>query len=440
MHTPSTARHSIEYVAIDSLVASPHNARKHLKRQLEKLAASMREFSFTAPISVDPKNTVIAGHGRLEAAKMAGMTTVPVIRFRHLTPAQIRAYMLADNRLAELAEWDDAALAIQLQTFIELDTEFDITMTGFDIPEIDLILQQAATPAPQEEVVEPASPGPAVSRLGDLFALGEHRVLCGNSLESDAWRTLMDGKQAHVVFADPPYNVPIPGHASGNGSIHHPNFAMASGEMTPAEFTAFLTQSFSLLLEHSKPGSVHFVCMDWRHLAEITGAGNAVYGSLLNVCVWAKSNGGMGSFYRSQHELIFVFRNGEDSHRNNVQLGRYGRNRTNVWNYPSVNTISAQGGEGNLLAVHPTVKPVALVADALLDCSAPGEIVCDPFLGSGSTLLAAEQTRRVCCAIELDPGYVDAAIRRWQRHTGAYANHVASGNSFDDLAASRKEA
>jgi hypothetical protein len=436
MNTLQNSRLTIEYVDVDSLVASPDNARKHSKRQLEKLAASMNEFTFTVPISVDAGNNVIAGHARLLAAKLAGMKTVPIIRFRHLTPVQIKAYMLADNRLAEMAEWDESALAIQLQYFIDIESGFDIALTGFEVPEIDLILQQAAAPGSAEEVELPL-PGPTVAKSGDLFGLGKHRIICTDSLKNETWLALMEGTQADVVFADSPYNVPIPGHASGNGSIHHANFAMASGEMTPAEFTAFLTQVFSLLVEHSKAGSIHYLCMDWRHIGEITSAGNAVYSSLLNLCVWAKSNGGMGSFYRSQHELIFVFRNGHDRHRNNIQLGRYGRNRTNLWNYPSVNTLSRRAEEGNLLSIHPTVKPVALVADALLDCSAPGDIVCDPFLGSGSTLLAAERTGRICRGIEIDPGYVDAAIRRWQRHTGASAIHLLSGKSFDELAAER---
>jgi hypothetical protein len=439
MDSLQNSRLTIEYVDVDRLVPSPNNARKHSKRQLEKLAASMNEFTFTVPISVDAHNNVIAGHARLLAAKLASMKTVPVIRFRHLTPVQIRAYMLADNRLAEMAEWDESALTIQLQYFIDIENGFDVAVTGFEVPEVDLILQHAASPVELEEVIEPTSSDPAVARSADVFKLGKHRIVCADSLRSETWDALMQGMQADVVFADPPYNVPIPGHASGNGSIHHVNFAMASGEMDPAEFTGFLTQGFSLLIEHSKPGSVHFICMDWRHIGEIMSAGDATYGPPLNVCVWAKSNAGMGSFYRSQHEFVFVFRNGREQHRNNIQLGRYGRNRSNVWNYPSVNTISRNGEEGNLLAIHPTVKPVPLIADALLDCSAPGEIVCDPFLGSGSTLLAAERTGRVCRGIEIDPRYVDAAIRRWQRHTGASAVHVSTGKLFDELAAEREE-
>ena len=243
-----------------------------------------------------------------------------------------------------------------------------------------------------------------------------------------------------MVFIDPPYNVPIDGNVSGNGAIRHREFQMASGEMSELQFSSFLTSSLKLLARYSATGAVHFVCMDWRHIRELLTAGRDVYDSVLNVCVWVKNNGGMGSFYRSRHELVFVFRNGKGKHRNNIQLGRYGRNRTNVWEYRSINSVSKSGEEGNLLALHPTVKPVALVADALLDCSARGDVVLDAFLGSGSTLIAAERTGRICCGIEIDPLYVDTAIRRWQRHTGDHAIHVVSGKRFDDVASESLEA
>jgi DNA modification methylase len=236
------------------------------------------------------------------------------------------------------------------------------------------------------------------------------------------------------VFTDPPYNVPIDGHASGLGAIHHRPFPMASGEMDRSEFTAFLGQAFRNLAAFSIDGSLHYICMDWRHLAELLAAGRDAYGELKNLCVWVKDNGGMGSLYRSQHELVFVFKQGRASHRNNVQLGQFGRNRSNVWHYPGTNSFARYGEEGNLLALHPTVKPVAMVADAILDCSARGEIALDAFLGSGTTLIAAERTGRRCCGLELDAGYVDTTIRRWQALTGGSASHAASGRCFDDLA------
>ena len=256
----------------------------------------------------------------------------------------------------------------------------------------------------------------------------------GNSLEEASYATLMQERRANVVFSDPPYNVAIEGNVCGKGAIHHREFPMASGEMSEAEFTDFLVAAFRLLSKYSTSGSVHFLFGDWRHVGEVRGAGKQVYDSFLNLCVWVKDKGGMGSLYRSRHELVFVFRNGKGRHRNNVQLGKYNRDRTNVWEYASINTLSSSGEEGNLLALHPTVKPVALVADALLDCSARGDIVLDSFLGSGTALIAAERVGRICCGIEIDPLYVDVAIRRWQRHTGNCAVNVATGQRFDEVA------
>jgi DNA modification methylase len=244
----------------------------------------------------------------------------------------------------------------------------------------------------------------------------------------------MGEERAAMVVTDPPYNVPIDGHASGLGAIHHRPFPMASGEMDGAEFGAFLADAFRNLAAFSIDGSLHFICMDWRHVEELLAAGRAAYDELKNLCVWVKDNGGMGSLYRSQHELVFVFKHGRNGHRNNVQLGQYGRNRSNVWHYPGANSFSRRGEEGNLLALHPTVKPVAMVADAILDCSARGDIVLDAFLGSGTTLIAAERTGRRCYGLELDPAYVDTTVRRWQALTGGSARHGASGRSFDDLA------
>ena len=271
-------------------------------------------------------------------------------------------------------------------------------------------------------------------RPGDLWCLGDHRIYCGDARSASSFTALMEDRRAAVVFVDPPYNVAIDGHASGNGRVGHAEFAMASGEMSEAEFTEFLGTSLSHLADWSTDGSVHFVATDWRHLSELLAAGKRVYGSLLNLCVWNKNNGGMGSFYRSQHELIFVFKSGKGPHRNNVQLGKFGRNRTNVWDYPGANTLSRTGEEGNVLAMHPTVKPVALVADALLDCSSRGDIVLDSFLGAGSTLLAAERIGRVCHGMEIEGRYVDLAIRRWQKLTGEHAHHAETGVFFDHLA------
>jgi DNA modification methylase len=424
---------------IEEIKTNPRNSRTHSKHQIHQIANSIKAFGFANPVLLDRNNTVIAGHGRVAAAKLLGMSEVPTIRLENLSPDQVRAYVIADNRLAEKAGWDKSILAIELQNLLTIDSDFDVTVTGFEIPEIDIILASTdgkRDPADDFEVTETLE---AVTQPGDLWQLGRHRIICGNSIEEDSFSKLLGNKRASVVFVDPPYNVEIDGNVTGNGAVRHREFPMASGEMSELEFISFLTSSLRLLARYSASGSIHFVCMDWRHIGELLTAGRQVYESLLNVCIWVKNNGGMGSFYRSRHELVFVFRNGKAQHRNNVQLGRYGRNRTNVWDYPSVTSLSKISDEGNLLALHPTVKPVALVADALLDCSARGDVVLDAFLGSGSTLIAAERTGRCCYGIELDPIYVDTAIKRWQRYTGDHAVHAVSGIRFDDIAPEKRE-
>ena len=426
----------IEYCAVSVLEPYSRNARTHTRHQVRQIANSIEAFGFTNPVLIAGANTIIAGHGRVAGAKLLGMDRVPTIRLENLTEAQIRAYVIADNRLAEKAGWDTSILAIELQNLLTIDGDFDVTITGFEVPEIDLIIEQArGQERDKDDVFQIDEANQPVTQFGDLWQLGRHRVLCANSLDEASFRTLMARRQAKLVFIDPPYNVAIDGNVSGNGSIRHRDFVMAAGELNEAEFVAFLTTSLRLLARHSTNGSVHFICMDWRHAGELLAAGRQIYDALLNLCVWVKDNGGLGSFYRSRHELVFVFRNGKGPQRNNVQLGKFGRNRTNVWEYPGVNTLSRQGEEGNLLALHPTVKPVALVADALLDCSARGDIVLDSFLGSGSTLIAAERIGRVCHGIEIDPRYVDVAIRRWQKHTGDHAIHAVTGKKFNDITA-----
>ena len=430
-HTSETV---ITYQKVGELTNNPRNSRTHSKRQIRQIANSINAFGFTNPVLLDRSNMIIAGHGRVRAAQLLGISEVPTIRLENLSADQVRAYVIADNRLAEKAGWDKSILAIELQSLLTIDSDFDVTITGFEIPEIDLLLTTDHGKPDPDDDFEITTIGEAVTRPGDLWQLGRHRLLCGSAIEQASFSQLLGNRRADIVFVDPPYNVAIDGNVSGNGSIQHREFGMASGEMGELEFITFLTASLGLLARYSAAGSVHFVCMDWRHMSELLSAGRRVYESLLNVCVWVKNNGGMGSFYRSRHELVFVFRNGRAQHRNNVQLGRFGRNRTNVWEYPCVNTLSKISEEGNLLAMHPTVKPVALVADALLDCSARADVVLDAFLGSGSTLIAAERTGRVCYGIELDAAYVDTAIRRWQRYTGERAVHAISGKTFDDIA------
>jgi len=344
--------------------------------------------------------------------------------------------MIADNRLTEISEWDDALLASQLRELAALDLDFSLEITGFDIGEIDLRIEQSSLSDDDDEranqIPEPLGGSP-VTRTGDIWVLNEHRVLCGSALERSAYSTLMGSALAEMVFVDPPYNVAIDGNVSGLGTTRHREFAMASGELSEEEFQQFLTKAFSLLAQYSTRHSLHFVCMDWRHIGEVLAAGDDAYNELINCCVWVKDNAGMGSFYRSQHELVFVFKAQKGPHRNNVQLGQYGRNRTNVWCYPCANSFSRSREEGNLVALHPTVKPAALVGDAIMDCTERGGIVLDSFLGSGTTVIAAERTGRRCYGLEIDTLYVDTIVRRWQAFTRNTAIHSESGRSFAEI-------
>ncbi|MGE0674229.1 MAG: site-specific DNA-methyltransferase [Methylibium sp.] len=421
---------AIEHLALDRILPDPRNPRLHSKRQIRQVANSIERFGHLVPALVDREGRLIAGHARLQASQLLQRAQMPVIRIEHLSPEQVRAYMIADNRLAEHATWDDQRLAEAFQDLLALDLDFSIETTGFDLAEIDLRIEQLQTSsAPQEPPIEPPQ-AVAISRPGDLWTLGEHRLLCGNALVEADYQTVLGPRVADLVFTDPPYNVPIAGHVSGNGLVRHREFPMACGEMSAEQFTAFLTGFFQRTWQFSRDGSIHYVCMDWRHLGETLAAGAAVDAELKNLCIWDKGAAGMGSLYRSQHELVLVFKHGSAAHINNVQLGRYGRHRSNVWRYPGVNSFARSTDEGKLLELHPTVKPVALVQDALLDCSHRGDTVLDPFLGSGSTLIAAERAGRRCCGLELDPRYVDVAIRRWQKHTGHDAVHAASGETF----------
>jgi DNA modification methylase len=360
----------------------------------------------------------------------------PTITIDHLTDAQVSAFMITDNRLTELSEWDDRLLAEQLRALAEVELDFDLEVTGFDMGEIDLRIEGLGETGDDQDAADELSTprsGPPITRAGDLWLLGEHRIYCGDARDPSSYAMLMDTKQAAMVFTDPPYNVPIHGHASGLGSIRHREFAMASGEMNEREFAEFLWQSLSQLAANSVDGSLHFVCMDWRHMIELLAAGRKVYTELKALCVWAKDNPGMGSLYRSQHELVFVFKHGSGPHQNNIQLGKFGRNRSNVWRYPGFSSFARNGEEGNLLTLHPTIKPVAMVADAIMDCSTRGDIILEGFLGAGTTVIAAERTGRRCYGIEIDPAYTDAAVRRWQAFTGKTARHATNGRSFGEL-------
>jgi DNA modification methylase len=419
-----------------SLKPYPRNSRTHSPSQISQIAESISAFGFNKPVLIDRNDEIIAGHGVVEAAKLLGLASVPTIRLEHLSETQKRAYILADNKLAEKAGWDNEILTIEFQNLIETETEFSITATGFDIAEIDDLLEILDEDKGSEIEELPADAGsevPVVSRLGDLWRLGQHRLLCGDACDPIAYARLLESEKSRLIITDPPYNVPIPGHVCGLGQVKHDDFVMASGEMTRAEFTTFLSTVFTNLAAYSLDGSIHFISTDWRHLFEFLHAGRLVYTELKNLVVWAKTNAGMGSFYRSQHELILVFKNGRARHINSFELGQHGRYRTNLWTYPGANSL--QRGCNEQLALHPTVKPVGLFADAMQDCSAPGDIVLDAFCGSGTVFLAAGRTRRRAYGLELDPRYVDVAIRRWEAATGGTAILAKTGDSFQACSA-----
>ena len=431
---------TIQYLPINAINADPDNARKHPDMQIARLAAGMEAFGFVNPILIDEQGVMIAGHGRLAAAIKAGFAKVPTIRIEGLTPAQRKMLALADNKLGELSSWDIDKLGIALAELDALDLDLSIELTGFATAEIDRMLDlsaataQKADPADALPSVDPDAL--AITRRGDLWLLGKHRLLCGSALESESFERLLGTERADLIISDPPFNLKMNGHVTGLGKKKHPEFAMASGEMSGGEFTEFLTTTFKLQVAYSKNGSVHFQFMDWRHIREITAAGDAAYSGLHNVCVWDKGSGGMGSWYRSQHEFVFVFKNGTAPHINNVQLGRYGRVRTNVWSCPGLSSFGQ--GRNESLESHPTVKPISLIADAIRDCSKRGDLVLDPFVGSGSTLIAAERTRRRAAAIELSPTYVDTAVRRWQEFTGQEATLYDDGRTFAEIAQERR--
>ena len=426
----------ISYKDPHRLKRRPRNPRTHTPKQVKQIAASIKEFGFISPVLLDGSDGIIAGHGRVEAAKLIGMSDVPTVRVDHLTPAQIRAYVIADNKLAENAGWNRELLRLELQE-LSVELNFDVTITGFETAEVDLLIRELGDETPDEadQVPEIDRSVPAVSRLGDRWRIGDHVLLCGDALNKNSYVNLLDSHKAQLVFTDPPYNVAIDGHVSGLGRVKHREFAMASGEMSTQEFTKFLETALGCLAEFSSNGSIHFICMDWRHLRELLEATEKPYSELKNLCVWAKTNAGMGSLYRSQHELIFVFKNGSEPHINNVELGRFGRNRSNVWNYAGVNAFGSD--RDTELAMHPTVKPVAMVADAILDCSKRNGIILDAFAGSGTTLIAAEKTGRRGYGIEIDPHYVDTIIRRFDEVYGLKAVHAGSELDFTEMGSRR---
>lgn len=425
---------AVEYMEIDKIIPYERNPRIHTSKQVQQIVNSIDEYDFTVPIIVDEKNVIITGHGRLLAALKLEMKEVPVIKLTHLTDAQKRMYRIADNKLTENGKWDENFLKLEFIDLGEMELDCSLDITGFDMGEIDIMLDSSVVEKnkePDEKLnatpfIEDAE---IVSQEGDIWELGPHRILCGDSRDEKNYKTLLGKKRARLVLYDVPYNLSVASFC-GSGQIQHEEFAVASGEMSEEEFIDFLIKIFELAKKFSVDGSLHFIFIDWRHVKEMSIAGAKIYDELKNICVWVKSNGGMGSLYRSQHELIFVFKNGTAPHINNIELGKHGRYRTNVWQYAGVNSF---GKEQDNLKLHPTVKPVEMIKDAILDVTKQKDIVLDAFLGSGTTLIAAEESSRICYGIEIEKKFIDTAIRRWQEITGKEAIHMQSGKTYNAL-------
>ena len=435
---PTQLRLAVSYLPVDQLRLAKGSARKHPQKQLVKIQGAIQRFGFLVPILIGAGNTVIVGNARLMAARMAGLAEVPVIMIDHLTEAEVIAFSIADNRLAEDADWDADLLRDQFNEIVVLDSEFELELTGFDTAEIDLILDPSdKKPAIDRADLVPAlGTGRATTQLGDVWVMKAHRLVCGDARDPKVYAVLLQNGVVRAVFTDPPWNVPIHGHVSGLGATQHGEFVMASGEMSKAEFQAFLDEVLLQIAAVCGDGAIAYVCMDWRHMGEVLRAGEKAFTSLKNLIVWGKTNAGMGSFYRSQHELIFVFKKGTAPHINTFGLGETGRYRTNLWSYAGCNTFGPRRDDE--LGMHPTVKPVVMIADAIKDVTRRGDIVLDAFGGSGSTLMAAEKTGRAARLVELDPQYCDVICRRFAAYAKVQPILEATGQTFDEVAAERR--
>lgn len=425
----------VETVPTSSLIPNPQNARVHGAKQVNQLSVIIDRVGWLVPIIVDDNNMIASGHGRLLAAKKLGHTEVPIIRAKFLTDEDRRAFALADNRIAELSTWDRKLMTDELTVLFENGYELEIT--GFSAADLEFSVPEQLP----EEVIEtdsvmlPDSDTQAVTRLGDLWRIGVHRLYCGDAREVASWEAMLGDDRAVIIFADMPYNVPIDGFVSGNGKVRHREFVMGSGEMSPPEFTTFMRSIFRCCVRFSRPGSIHYQAMDWRHSRELLDAADGVYSEYKQLIVWKKNNGGQGAFYRSQHELIHVFKSGKGKHINNFKLGETGRYRTNVVEYAGANTF--RKGRDEDLAAHSTVKPTAMVIDFLLDCSSLGDLAVDPCLGSGTTLLAAHHAGRRGAGMELDPLYCDVGLARLSSVMGVEPILDGDGRTFDEIAVER---
>jgi DNA modification methylase len=424
-------------VRLDTLKPFGRVLRKRSEKLKAQLLDSVAHFGQVFPIVIDGQDEVIAGHGILEAMRQAGYAHIGIVRLTHLSGAQKRALRIALNRLGELSGWDEELLALEFKELLEMDLtlelDFDLAITGFSAPEIDRFIEiqgdEVANSADDEQAVD--QDGAPVSELGDIFLLGEHRIACGDSRLAETYSRLLGSERPNLGIHDSPYNVKINGHVSKSGK--HREFVMATGEMSSSEFTSFLTEFLRHAARVSAPGAIQFAFMDWRHMEEMLVAGREAGLNLRNLCVWNKGSGGLGSAYRSQHELVFMFHEPGATAINNVQLGRYQRNRSNVWDFLGAPSLRKE------LELHSTPKPVSLVAEAIRDCSHRNDIVLDCFSGSGTTIIAAAKTGRRARVIELDPHYVDVAVRRWERWSGEVARHGSSGLTFAELGELRRK-
>jgi len=426
----------VQSIPIDRIKPNPRNTRTHSAKQIRQIKDSIVAFGFTNPVLVSEDGELIAGQGRYEAAKELGLATVPGIVVAGLSPAKRRALAIADNKIAENSGWDRERLAIEIPELADVLTAegLDVSILGFEPVEIDRLQTDFEDDAadPQDDI-DPSWSAAAftVTKPGDLWELGPHKLLCGDARSMADVGLLMADCRADAAFLDAPYNVRIRA-VVGRGRTKHREFAMASGEMSSTDYVQFLDATLGAAASVSRDGAIHFLCTDWRHITELVTAANRVYGDFINIVVWVKSNAGLGSFYRSQHEFVGVFRVGRGPHLNNVELGRHGRSRSNVWHYAGVNAFRA--GRMEELRSHPTAKPVSLVADAIKDCTRRGDVILDTFAGSGTTVMAAERVGRRARALEIEPCFVDLTIRRWQAFTRRDARHAASGLCFDDIA------
>ena len=424
-----------EFVNPDSLRPYPNNPHKHPKEQIEQLRASIRAYGAVRPVVVDEEGTYIDGEALGRAAKLEGKSFIPVIRLFGLSETQKRELRIGLNKHPLNADWDIEQLRLEIEEILAVHVDLDPGQIGMSVGEIDKLL--SVREADPDDDAIPALPSHAISRQGDIWICSDrHRVGCGDCRDLAFLQRVVGPRQVDGCISDPPYNRQVAGDATtGRGRVRHEEFAMASGEMSDEAYEKFLGEALSAAAQVSRDGAVHFVFIDHQHVDKLLGVARNVYSQRLNICVWNKSNAGMGGLYRNKHELIGVFKVGAGPYFNAVQLGKHGRNRTNVWDYASVNTFG--GSRRRDLELHPTVKPVGLVADAIMDVTRRDDLVLDGFLGSGTCLLACERTGRRCRGAEINPAYVDLALQRWSERTGMEAVLEATGKGLSQVRAER---